>query len=372
MKKLPIILIFLFIVFGIVYFMRDGIMSLFFVAQEPVGVSEGVDSEKVGIEGSEVVLDNLDIPWEIVFLPGGEMIVTERPGNVLLVSISKERYVIDEVRHIGEGGLLGMALHPEFEDNGYLYLYMTTDNDNRVVRYRFKDGELLRDRTIIENIPMARFHNGGRIKFGPDGYLYITTGDAQNTSLSQDRNSLVGKILRITAEGLVPEDNPFGNEVYSYGHRNPQGITWDDEGRLWSTEHGPSARDELNLIKVGNNYGWPEIVGDEEREGMVTPVLHSGDDYTWAPGGAIFWDGSIFFTGLRGSAVYEVKLEGGEVVDPLIHFREDFGRIRTIKEGPDGMFYLLTNNTDGRGSPEVDDDKLIRIDPRVFRDVSNE
>ena len=343
-------------------------MPLYFSIQEPVGVSEGVDVKKADIEEPEVVLDNLDIPWEIVFLPGGEMLITKRPGNVLLVSLSKERYAIDEVRHLGEGGLLGMALHPEFEDNGYLYLYMTTDNDNRVVRYRFDDGELLRDRTIIDSIPMARFHNGGRIKFGPDGYLYITTGDAQNTSLSQDRSSLAGKILRITAEGEVPEDNPFGNEVYSYGHRNPQGITWDDEGRLWSTEHGPSARDELNLIEVGNNYGWPEIVGDEEREGMVTPVLHSGDDYTWAPGGVIFWDGSIFFTGLRGSAVYEAKLEGGDVADFLIHFREDFGRIRTIREGPDGMFYLLTNNTDGRGRPEADDDKLIRIDPRMFRE----
>ncbi len=346
--------------------MRDKIFPLFFTPQDrPAGVEDGLTLED--IEEPEIFVDNLEIPWELVFLTDQEMLVTERPGRVLFIGEGSEEYVIDEVDHIGEGGLLGMVKHPDFEENGYLYIYMTTDVDNRVKRYIFDDGELVEDRTIIDNIPVARFHNGGRIKFGPDGYLYITTGDAQETALSQDRDSLAGKILRITDQGEIPEDNPFDTEIYSYGHRNPQGITWDNEGRLWSTEHGPRARDELNLIESGKNYGWPEIVGDEEEEGMETPVLQSGDDYTWAPSGAVFWDGSIFFTGLRGSAIYEARIDNGDVDDFLIHFKEDFGRMRTISEGPDGMFYVLTNNTDGRGTPGENDDKIIKINPDIFR-----
>jgi glucose/arabinose dehydrogenase len=244
---------------------------------------------------------------------------------------------------------------------------MTTDNENKIDRYKFENGELVLDRNIINNIPRARFHNGGRIKFGPDNLLYVTTGGAQNDTLSQQKDSLAGKILRITDEGDLPENNPFENEIFSYGHRNSQGITWDDKGRLWSTEHGPSANDELNLIEAGKNYGWPDIVGNEEREGMETAKLQSSDDYTWAPTGAVFWNGSIFFTGLRGSALYEARIANGEVDNFLIHFEEDFGRMRAVRKGPEGMFYLLTNNTDGRGAPKENDDKIIKIDPQMFR-----
>lgn len=365
-KKIIVIILILGAVLWGGYSMRDLIFPLLFRAQASVGVDEGLAVEDLEVE-PEIVTNNLEIPWEMVFLSDDEALVTERPGRVLLISEDKKEYLINEVEHIGEGGLLGMATHPDFEENGYLYIYMTTDDENKVDRYVFEDGEFSYEKTIIDSIPMAGFHNGGRIDFGPDGYLYITTGDAQNDNLAQDRDSLAGKILRITDEGEIPEDNPFGTEIFSYGHRNPQGITWDDEDRLWSTEHGPTARDELNLIEAGNNYGWPEIVGNEEKEGMKTPVLHSGDDYTWAPTGATFWNGSIFFTGLRGSALYEARIIDGEVDDFLIHFEGDFGRMRAVREGPDGMFYLLTNNTDGRGSPEEDDDKIIKIDPQVFR-----
>ncbi len=365
LKKTIAIILLLGAIFWGGYAMRGNIVQLFFSPQEPAGIEEGLKAED--IEEPEVVADNLEIPWEIVFLPDGEMLVTERPGRVLLIGEGSEEYVIDEVDHVGEGGLLGMEKHPDFEENGYLYIYMTTDDDNRVDRYLFEDGEFTKDETIIDGIPAARFHNGGRIKFGPDGYLYITTGDAQETALSQDRDSLAGKILRITDEGEVPEGNPFDTEIYSYGHRNPQGLAWDTEGGLWSTEHGPRARDELNLIEAGKNYGWPEIVGDEEAEGMEAPVLQSGDDYTWAPSGASFWNGSVFFTGLRGSAIYEARVDGDEVDDFLVHFKEDFGRMRTVSKGPDGMFYVLTNNTDGRGSPRENDDKIMRIDPEIFR-----
>ncbi|MGM0439445.1 MAG: PQQ-dependent sugar dehydrogenase, partial [Patescibacteria group bacterium] len=307
------------------YSMRDIIFPLFFTPQEPVGVEEGLSSEEV--DEPEVIAQDLEIPWEIVFLSDQEMLVTQRPGKVLLIGEGEE-YEIEEVRHVGEGGLLGMDTHPNFEENGYLYLYMTSESENKVDRYVFDGESLVFDQNIIDNIPANRFHNGGRIKFGPDGFLYITTGDAQNDNLAQQRDSLAGKILRITDEGEIPEENPFGTEVFSYGHRNPQGITWDSEDRLWATEHGPSANDELNLIEAGKNYGWPEIVGDEETEGMETPKLQSGDDYTWAPTGTIFWNGSIFFTGLRGSAIYEARISDGEVGDFLIHFEEEFGRMR--------------------------------------------
>ncbi len=364
-KKIIVVLLIIGAVLWGGYAMKGSIVPLFFSPQEPVGVDEGLSLEDLETD-PETVAENLEIPWEVVFLPDGEMLVTERPGRILFLE-EEEAFPIDGVEHVGEGGLLGMDLHPEFEENGFVYLYMTTEEENKVDRYIFEDGSLLTDGTVIGDIPADRFHNGGRIKFGPDGLLYITTGDAQEADLSQQRDSLAGKILRITDEGEIPGENPFGTEVYSYGHRNPQGIAWDNEGRLWSTEHGPRARDELNLIEAGKNYGWPVIRGDEEEEGMESPVLQSGDDYTWAPTGAIFWDGSVFFTGLRGSAIYEARIDGGEVDDFLIHFEKDFGRMRAIREGPDGMFYLLTNNTDGRGTPREGDDKIIKLNPDIFR-----
>lgn len=328
-----------------------------------------IDEEPILIEDIqriEIVADNLDIPWEVVFLPSGSILINERPGNILELK-NGDREVIDQVNHVGEGGLLGMALHPKYEENSYIYLYLSTANDNRVLRYSLDNNQLIFDQIIIDNIPVDRFHNGGRIAFGPDGYLYISTGDAQNTQLSQDINSLAGKILRIDDEGNVPETNPFANEVYSYGHRNSQGLAWDDNDNLWSTEHGPTALDELNLIKMGKNYGWPIISGDDFKEGLELPKLHSGNTYTWAPSGMLYWDNSLFFAGLRGEALYEVHLDGDRIVDFSVHFKNVFGRLRNVSLGPDNMFYLLSNNTDGRGEPRENDDKLIKINPQIFR-----
>ena len=379
MKKLfsksnIIILVILLSIITLGYLGRDRIIPLFFSQQEPQGVDRGVDIDEIINDEIEVVLENLDIPWEIVFLSDEEFLITQRPGTLLYVENNeiKNEIDIERVKHIGEGGLMGMTLHPQFEENNYIYLYLTVDGEtgteNMVLRYVLEGTDLVDEYVVIENIPGARTHNGGRIAFGPDGYLYITTGDAQDVQLSQEIDSLAGKILRITDDGDIPEDNPFGSEVYSYGHRNPQGIMWDSEGNLWSTEHGPTARDELNLIISGGNYGWPEIRGDEEQEGMIKPVLHSGDDYTWAPSGGVYWDGSIFFGGLRGQAIYEARLgENNEVSEFLIHFEGEFGRIRNIQLGPEGMMYILTNNTDGRGTPRDGDDKVVRINPEVFR-----
>jgi len=211
----------------------------------------------------------------------------------------------------------------------------------RLVRKLRLEGKVLTDQTIIVgNIPGARYHDGGRLAFGPDGMLYITTGDATDSNLAQDTESLAGKILRVYDDGSVPEDNPFGNEMYSYGHRNPQGIVWDELGQLWATEHGRSGvrsgLDELNLIKAGQNYGWPDIEGDATADGKITPVLHSGANATWAPAGIVYWDASLFFAGLRGEALYEYNLVTKEF---KLHFREEFGRIRAVVMGPDDRIY---------------------------------
>jgi glucose/arabinose dehydrogenase len=234
------------------------------------------------------------------------------------------------------------------------------------------EGEQLTDRTvIIEHIPGAQFHDGGRIAFGPDRLLYITTGDAGEPANAQNKDSLAGKILRLRDDGTIPSDNPFGTPVYSYGHRNPQGLAWDTAGRLWATEHGrsgvQSGFDEVNLIEAGKNYGWPDSEGDEATPGIVLPVRHSGAADTWAPAGAAFFDGSIFFTGLRGEALYEARLQDTTIENMATHFASEFGRLRTVVIGPDGLLYVTTSNTDGRGRPRANDDKIIRIDPGIFR-----
>ncbi len=324
----------------------------------------------------EVIAEGLDIPWEIVFLPDGSMLVTERSGT--LVHIGEDRKVIPVpgVRHVGEGGLLGMALHPEFAQNDLLYLYLTSNDsgrlENRVERYVYRDGALSEREVIVSGIPGAQYHDGGRIAFGPDGMLYVTTGDAGTTASAQNVQSLAGKILRFAPEGGIPEGNPFGNAVWSYGHRNPQGIAWDADGRLWSTEHGrsgvQSGYDELNRIEPGKNYGWPTIQGDAAHEGMERPVLHSGSSETWAPASAAYLDGVIWFGGLRGESLYAARLgEDGQSAELVAYLRGTYGRIRTVVVGPDDMLYLTTSNRDGRGGRMEGDDRIIRVDPFALR-----
>ena len=354
----------------------------------PIDIEEGVLSPETQEPDDgpdiEIVAENLEIPWEVAFLPAspdasrgglnGELLVTERPGRLLKIGKDRKVYQISGVHHVGEGGLLGLALHPDFENNQFLYLYLTSTKAgqivNRVERYRLENDSLTNREVILEGIAGAPNHDGGRIEFGPDGYLYITTGDAQRPSLSQDTSSLNGKILRVDGDGSTPSDNPFGNPVYSYGHRNVQGITWDEKGRLWATEHGRSGilsgLDELNLIEPGKNYGWPDIQGDETREEMVLPIIHSGASETWAPAGAEFINGSIFFAGLRGSTLYQARIENAKVTTLVKHFEDLYGRLRAVRLGPDGYLYITTSNQDGRGPPRQGDDKIIRIHPRLF------
>lgn len=323
---------------------------------------------KSGQGTAEVIATGLQIPWELVFLPDSSLLITERPGTLKKIETETKKIInVPGVHHVGEGGLLGICLHPDFEKNHYLYLYLTTKTDrglmNRVERYRFQDDKLDNRTVIIENIPGASSHDGGRIKFGPDRLLYITTGDAEDSAQAQDTNSLAGKILRLTDEGKIPGDNPFGNAIYSYGHRNPQGITWDGigDGRLWATEHGSTATDEINLIEKGKNYGWPVIRGDQKKEGMESPKLQSGTS-TWAPAGLVFFKGKLFFTGLRGEALYEVAVtREGKLESFKTHLKGEFGRLRAIAVSPDGYLYITTSNRDGRGDVKEGDDKIIKV-----------
>lgn len=339
----------------------------------PSTVNSTVQTEESSVSKDRVstVAQNLEIPWAIEFLPNNDILFTERKGALKLISNGQISTVedISDVLAYGEGGLMGLVLHPNFSNNHYLYVQYTYrgngDNSlNRVVRYKYENGELSDRSVIVDSIPGAMYHDGGRIKFGPDGFLYITTGDSGNPSLAQDTNSMAGKILRVTDEGKAPADNPFNNLVYSYGHRNPQGITWDDEGRLWETEHGrsaPSGYDEVNIIQKGKNYGWPEIQGPEKRSGMETPLAQSGNE-TWAPAGAVSYNGSLFFGGLKGQALFELKIENGNGVITK-HFLQEFGRIREVILGPDNLLYITTSNRDGRGSPSQSDDRILKIDP---------
>lgn len=319
-----------------------------------------------------VVAQNLEVPWALDFLPDKSIIFTERPGRVRLIEPTLKLkpdplLVIEDIASEGEGGLLGIAIHPDFKENNFVYLYYTEQDRgvtwNRVVRFVKINNRLEDEKIIIDNIPGAIFHNGGRIKFGPDGFLYILTGDALKPELSQDKNSLAGKILRLKDDGGVPVDNPFANSpIYSLGHRNPQGITWDEQGRAWVTEHGAAANDEINLIEPGKNYGWPIIQGDEEVPVLASPVIQSGGE-TWAPSGAAFLDDSLFFAGLRGQILYELKIKE-EPMTLHRHFDKNFGRLRDVVSGSDGFLYITTSNRDGRGAPMPGDDRIIRINPK--------
>ncbi len=316
-----------------------------------------------------VIAQNLKIPWSLVFLPNGQELFTTRGGEVR--NFKGLVATVLDVKTVGEGGLLGITVHPNFNSNHFIYLYYTYSENggnvlNKVVRYKFENNQLTDPKIILDKIPGSSNHDGGRIKFGPDGNLYIGTGDAEDPSQAQNTNTLGGKILRLKDDGSIPPDNPFGNAVYSYGHRNVQGIAWDEKGQLWATEHGRSGVqtgfDEVNKILKGGNFGWPTIQGDETKEGMITPVINSGAATTWAPSGMAYFKGSLFFAGLRGSTLYEAKIVGDKL-NLSEHFKNEFGRLRDVIVGPDNMFYVLTSNTDGRGTPKSGDDKILKIDP---------
>ena len=317
----------------------------------------------------EALAENLEVPWAMDFLPDGRLLITERIGRIKILDKNgqiSQIARISDIAQISESGLHGITVHPEFSVNQYVYIYYTYSSEsgknlNRVARYKFQNNNLSDRKIILDEIPAAAIHDGGRIKFGPDGFLYITTGDAANPSFSQDKNSLAGKILRLTDEGKNAPDNPFGNAVYSYGHRNPQGLAWDESGTLWETEHGSTATDELNRVQIGGNFGWPDVRGEQTRDGVVSPVLQSGSE-TWAPAGMAYLNGSLFFGGLRGQALFEVKISN-QNFNLTKHFEGELGRIRDVVASTDGFLYISTSNRDGRGVARLGDDKIIKINP---------
>jgi glucose/arabinose dehydrogenase len=313
----------------------------------------------------ETVAIGLEVPWEIAFLPDGRALVTERPGRVRLLDdggLQPEPVATVPVSALGEGGLLGLALDPEFESNRSVYLYFTTEEGMRLERWRFAE-ELTREATLVSEIEAGAIHDSGRIAFGPDGMLYVATGDAGIEQLAQDDASLNGKFLRLT-EDQYRGDAAVRPEVVSKGHRNPQGFDW-RSGRLIATEHGPTCCDEVNEIVDGGNYGWPAF-GDDQQ-GFEQPL--NVYEESIAPSGATFvsrggsdWSGDFLLAALAGEQLRRLRFDGDEVTldEPLLEGR--FGRLRTVVEGPGGL-YVLTSNRDGRGDPDAEDDRILRITP---------
>jgi glucose/arabinose dehydrogenase len=329
-----------------------------------------------------VVARNLEVPWSMAFAPDGRLFVTERPGRVRIISgttlLPQPALTLADVNAEGEGGLLGLALDPGFSANGWIYLVYTARRSgdapvNRLVRYREVNNTLGEAAVLLDGIPAAGIHNGSRVRFGPDGKLYMTMGDANEASVAQDLAALNGRIFRLNADGTTPRDNPFASPTYSYGHRNPQGIDWHPAtGELWETEHGATGNDELNRIQAGRNYGWPIIEAGEARPGMEAPVRF----YTAsiAPSGASFYRGAafpafqanLFFAALRGQHLHRVRFDPSNprriaAEERLLEGR--FGRLRDVVPGPDGALYVSTSNRDGRARPAVDDDRILRLGP---------
>lgn len=324
-----------------------------------------------GTEAVQVLATNLHKPWAMAF-GDGKIFFTEKVGRIRVIDngiLANESVADLKVADITDAGLLGITLHPDFEKNHYIYVYYTYQEGsnlwNKVLRITESDNRIVDARTILDKIPAAEFDDGGVIKFGPDKKLYIGTGDATYESLAQNQTSLGGKILRLNDDGSIPQDNPFSNSpVYSYGHRNPQGLAWDGKGNLYETEEGPTRNDEINLIKAGQNYGWPnqECSGSKEFQAALicyNPSIEPAG-ITYYSSGKIDLKDSLILATLRGNILYQLPTQNGTIEAQKI-ILDGVGRIRDVNEGPDGYLYIITSNTDGRGFPDQNDDKLLRI-----------
>ncbi|HEY1135717.1 MAG TPA: PQQ-dependent sugar dehydrogenase [Nocardioides sp.] len=318
------------------------------------------------------VTTGLDAPWDVAFMPDGAAVVPERDSGLVKL-VYDDGTVIEagefpEAEGADEAGLLGVAVSPDFATDRQLYFYLTTADDNRVVRRTLtEDGTLGEQEAVLTGIPSSNRHDGGRPEFGPDGYLYVATGDAAQPDLAQDPDSLAGKILRITPDGDPAPDNPDPTSpVYSLGHRNVQGLAFDDAGRLWASEFGDQAFDELNLITAGGNYGWPEVEGTGgEAQGYVDPVVTWSTDEA-SPSGLSYAEGSLWMAALRGQRLWRIDVapagtDGAVVGEPTPFLEDDYGRLRQVTPAPDGSLWLLTNNTDGRVTPRDGDDRIVRL-----------
>lgn len=337
-------------------------------AESSAGDSTSGNAGRIEVE---TLAEGLEAPWGVAFLPGGDALVTERDtGRLLRVSDGGD---VEEIQRIpeggsGEGGLLGLALSPDYERDRLVYVYYTTGEDNRVGRFQL--GEM--PDPILTGIPANVVHDGGGLAFGPDGLLYVTTGDAGNPETAQDRDSLSGKILRLRPDGAVPDDNPFpDNPTYSYGHRNVQGLAWDENGQLYASEFGQDRFDEVNRIEPGENYGWPEVEGEGGEPEYVDPIQTFATDEASPSGAAILedsaipqWDGDFFMAALRGARLWRLELgPDGDVIGREALLQDEYGRLRNAVQAPDGSLWVFTNNRDGRGTPSEGDDRILRLAP---------
>ncbi|WBB70022.1 PQQ-dependent sugar dehydrogenase [Micromonospora sp. WMMD812] len=320
------------------------------------------------LDAGEEVARGVDVPWGLAFLPGGDALVAERDtGRVLRIALGggdpAQVYEVPGVTAGGEGGLLGLAVSPGFAEDNLVYAYFTAERDNRIVRFRLDGGQ---PEVIFDGIAKARNHNGGRIAFGPDGMLYVGTGDAGDTDRSQDPASPNGKILRLTPDGAPAPGNPTaGSPVYSLGHRNVQGLAWDTQGRLFATEFGQNDLDEVNRIEPGRNYGWPEVEGRGDTAGgrYTNPLV------TWpvrdaSPSGLAIANGTAYVAALRGERLWSVPLDGDTAGEPSARLEGRHGRLRTVQVAPDGALWVTTSNTDGRGDVRDGDDRILRFPAR--------
>jgi glucose/arabinose dehydrogenase len=341
---------------------------------EDVGEPDGQDEAEAEIQQEpgtvEVVAEGLEVPWDVAFTPDGRTFVTERDTGRLLEldddGSTREVRTFD-IDATGEGGLMGLAVSPDHDDDGWLYVYLTAADDNRVVRIQ-ADGT--GEEEILTGIPKASNHNGGVIRFGPDGMLYVGTGDAADPDLAQDPDSTAGKVLRLEPDGSVPGDNPTTDSpVWSLGHRNVQGLAWDADGRLYGVELGPDVDDEVNLIEAGANHGWPDVTGQAGVDGYVDPIAVFQPPEASPSGGVVVeggeWGGDLVFANLRGQRLWRLELDDGEVVAQEEHLVGAYGRLRDVVQHPDGPLWILTSNRDGRGAPVDEDDRIIALVPPV-------
>lgn len=309
------------------------------------------------------------IPWGLSWLPDGSALLTERETFKLVrLTQAGQRTEIGTVPNVvttnGEGGLMGVAVSPHWKQDHHIFLMHTAQNDNRIVRMTY-DGTTLSDYTVlVSGIKKHRFHNGGRLQFGPDGYLYATTGDAFDGANAQDKASLNGKILRMTHDGKPAPGNPYDSLVYSIGHRNPQGLTWDSQGRLWEAEFGNNAYDELNLIKPGQNYGWPVCEGQCTTPGMTNPERQWRTSEA-SPSGLAYADGAVYIAAQRGQRLWRVPVTATGAGTPRAYYTRSYGRLRTVEKVPGAnALWLSTTNADLGGGQPSGSDKVFQVDLR--------
>ena len=333
--------------------------------------SPGKDTTPPKVVGT--IATGLAAPWGIGFLPNGDAIVTERDTTKVLL-LTSPSYDAREIGTIadavgmgdlgGEAGLLGVAVSPDFDSDHLLFFYYSTETENRIAKATLEDGVLGKPTTILDGIPHGQIHDGGRLAFGPDGYLYASTGETGDGELAQDKDTTAGKILRISTDGEAAPGNPIkGNPIWSYGHRNVQGLAFDDRDRLWASEFGQNRYDELNLITRGTNYGWPMVEGMGSGDSSLEDPQVVWDTDVASPSGLAWLDGDLWMASLKGERLWRVDVSGERARKATDFFVGEYGRMRTVVVAPDGNLWVTTSNTDGRGDPAADDDRILLVRP---------